>query len=94
VLPTHARFTVMLKSMHNSGAMVVYQPNDGLVNNDLEVVEIVDKCCHVNVACAGGQILCLSVMTGAHIQTRFDPVIAIACISDLMDQGSTNHTVC
>jgi hypothetical protein len=71
--------------------MVVYQPNDGLVNNDLEVVEIVDKYCHVNVA---GQRLCLSVTTGAHVQTFFEPIIAIACINDLIDQGSTNRTVC
>jgi hypothetical protein len=69
-----------------SSAMVVHQPN-------LEVVEISDKCCPVNVACAGGQRLCLSVTTGAHV--RFDPVIVIACINgDLIDQGSTNHTVC
>jgi len=55
-----------------SGAMVVYQPNDGLVNKDLDVVEIVDKSCSVNVACSDGHSLCLSVMTGAHVQTWFD----------------------
>jgi hypothetical protein len=93
VLPTHARFTVVLKSMY-SGAMVVYQPSDGLVNNDLEVIEIVNKYCHVNVARAGGQGLCLSVTTGAHVQTCFDPVITISHINDLIDQGSTNPTVC
>jgi hypothetical protein len=53
-----------------SSAMVA---NDGLDNNDLEVVEICDKCCPVNVACAGGQRLCLSVTTGVHVW--FDPVI-------------------
>ena len=77
-----------------SGAMVVYQPNDGLVNKDLDVVEIVDKSCSVNVACSDGHSLCLSVMTGARIQTCFDPVIAIALINALIDQGSTDRTVC
>jgi hypothetical protein len=75
-----------------SGAMVVCQPNNGPVNNDLEVVEIVDTDCHVKVARADGQILCLSFTTGAHV--HFDPVIVIACINDLIDQGSTNRTVC
>jgi hypothetical protein len=58
-----------------SSAMVVYQPNDGLVNNDLNVVDISDKCCPVNVARAGGQRLCLSVTTGVHICV--DPVIVL-----------------
>jgi hypothetical protein len=76
-----------------SGAMVVYQPNNGLVNNDLEVVEIVDTYCHVKVTHADDQRLCLSVTTGAHV--RFDPVIVNAHINgDLIDQGSTNHAVC
>jgi hypothetical protein len=75
-----------------SSAIVVYQPNNGLVNNDLEVVEIVDTYCHVKVAHTDGQRLRLSVMTGMHV--HFDPTIVIACINDLIDQGSTNHTVC
>jgi hypothetical protein len=75
-----------------SSAMVVHQPNDGLDNNDLEVAEISDKCCPVNVACAGGQRWCLSVTTGVHIW--FDPIIVVARINDLIDQGSTNRTVC
>jgi hypothetical protein len=72
--------------------MVVYQPNNGLVNNDIEVVEIVETYCHVKVARADGQRLFLSVTTGAHVS--FDPAIVIACINDIIDQGSTNHTVC
>jgi hypothetical protein len=71
----------------------VYQPNNGLVSNDIEVIEIVDTYCHVKAARADGQRLCLSVTTGAHV--RFDPVIVIACINgDLIDQDSTNRTVC
>jgi hypothetical protein len=78
-----------------SGAMVVCQPNDGFViNKDLDVVEIVDKSCSVNVVCSDGQSLCPSGKTGAHVQTWFDPVIVIARINALIDQGSTSRTVC
>jgi hypothetical protein len=64
-----------------SGATVVYQPNNGLVNNDLEVVEIVDTYCHVKVARADGQRLCLSVTTGAHVRLILSLSLPISMIS-------------
>jgi hypothetical protein len=61
-----------------SSAMVVHQPNDGLDNNDLEVVEISDECCPVNVACAGGQRLCQQVCTFGLILSLSLPVSMIS----------------
>jgi hypothetical protein len=63
--------------------MVVHQPNDGLDNNNLEVVEISDKCCPVNVACAGGQRLCLSVTTGAHIRYIVSLTLPVSMVISL-----------
>jgi uncharacterized protein (UPF0212 family) len=78
-----------------SSAMVVHQPNDGLDNNDLEAVEISDKCCPVNVVdkdcvflsrqvCTFGLILSLSLPVSMISLTKAALIVWSANIKHLI----------